>query len=159
MLKIGRGANDETKRKYLIPWNSKEKAITGGAIFIGSSYINAGQNTIYLQKFDVKGFWHQYMTNVLAPYSESKSIYNGYSKSGLIDSAMSFIIPVYENMPEDISQSPNIKSNDFLKDNTKVYCNSLNVNVRTGPDTVKLENGIVRIYLSEVCYRSSSSSN
>src|SRR5699024_1801711 len=51
--KDGKGATQTTKDKYLIPWNTKERAITGGAIFIGSSYINVGQNTIYLQKFDV----------------------------------------------------------------------------------------------------------
>ena len=38
--KDGKGASDEIKRKYLIPWNTKERAITGGGIFIGSSYIN-----------------------------------------------------------------------------------------------------------------------
>ena len=81
--KDGKGASTTTKDKYLIPWNTKERAITGGAIFIGSSYINLGQNTIYLQKFHVYDtgndelFWHQYMTNVLAPYSESKLIYTG----------------------------------------------------------------------------------
>lgn len=136
----GKGASNETKNKYLIPWNTKERAITGGAIFIGSSYINVGQNAIYLQKFDVNDdrgglFWHQYMTNVLAPYSESKSIYNGYQKSGLLDTSMSFIIPVYENMPEIQIESPDINSDDFVQDNTKVYCNRTNVNIRTGPST------------------------
>lgn len=138
--KDGKGANSEIRSKYLIPWNTKEKAITGGAIFIGASYINAGQNCIYLQKFDVNDdrgslFWHQYMTNVLAPYSESNSIYNGYKKSGLLDTSMSFIIPVYENMPDVAVESPNINSEDFIQDNTKVYCNSTNVNIRTGPST------------------------
>lgn len=139
--KDGKGASQETKNKYLIPWNTKERAITGGGIFIGSSYINVGQNTIYLQKFDVnddKGgdlFWHQYMTNVLAPYSESKSIYNGYEKSGLLNTPMNFLIPVYDNMPEIATESPNINTNDFTKDNTKVYCNASNVNIRTGPTT------------------------
>lgn len=139
--KDGKGASQETKNKYLIPWNNKEKAITGGAIFIGSSYINVGQNTIYLQKFDVNDdrgndlFWHQYMTNVLAPYSESKSIYNGYEKSGILNTAITFIIPVYENMPTIPTQNPNINANDFTTDNTKVYCNATNVNVRTGPST------------------------
>ena len=33
--KDGKGASSETKTKYLIPWNSKERAITGGGIFIG----------------------------------------------------------------------------------------------------------------------------
>lgn len=137
----GKGASQETKDKYLIPWNTKERAITGGGIFIGSSYINVGQNTIYLQKFDVNDdrgndlFWHQYMTNVLAPYSESKSIYNGYQKIGLLDTTMSFIIPIYQNMPTIPTQSPSINSNDFNQDNTKVYCNANTVNLRTGPST------------------------
>ncbi len=139
--KDGNGASQATKDKYLIPWNTKEKAITGGGMFIGSSYINVGQNTIYLQKFDVNDdrgdnlFWHQYMTNVLAPYSESKSIYNGYKKTGLIDMPMTFIIPVYNNMPNIPTQSPSINQNEFIKDNTKVYCNGTNVNIRTGPST------------------------
>lgn len=140
--KDGNGASQSTKDKYLIPWNTKEKSITGGGIFIGSSYINVGQNTIYLQKFDVNDeggnglFWHQYMTNVLAPYSESKSIYNGYQKSGILSTAMNFIIPVFDNMPAIPTQSPNIDPNDFSEDNTKVYCNtSGKVNVRTGPST------------------------
>ena len=90
----GKGASQATKDKYLIPWNTKERAITGGGIFIGSSYINVGQNTIYLQKFDVNDekpgglFWHQYMTNVLAPYSESRSVYNGYKNSGILNSSL-----------------------------------------------------------------------
>ena len=115
--KDGKGASQATKDKYLIPWNNKEKAITGGGIFIGSSYINVGQNTIYLQKFDVNDdrngtlFTHQYMTNVLAPYSESKSIYNGYQKSGILDSQISFIIPVYNNMPSIPMDNPNINNN------------------------------------------------
>ena len=49
----GKGACSSTKEKYLIPWNTKERAITGGGKFIGSSYINLGQNSIYLQKFHV----------------------------------------------------------------------------------------------------------
>lgn len=137
----GKGASEALKNKYLIPWNTKEKSITGGGIFIGSSYINVGQNTIYLQKFDVNDdrngnlFTHQYMTNVLAPYSESKSTYNGYQKSGLLDTSMTFIIPVYNNMPSIPMQSPDINANDFAQDNTKVYCNATNVNIRTGPST------------------------
>ena len=137
----GKGANESTKRKYLIPWNNKDKAISGGGIFIGSSYINVGQNTVYLQKFDVIDtngdglFWHQYMTNVLAPYSESKSIYNGYQKVGMLDSSISFIIPIYNNMPTIPADSPNINKNDFVQDNSKVMCNANTVNIRTGPST------------------------
>ena len=140
--KDGKGASTAIKNKYLIPWNTKERAITGGAIFIGSSYINLGQNTIYLQKFHVYDtqedelFWHQYMTNVLAPYSESKLIYTGYSNSNLLDSAISFVIPIYENMPDLPCTSPAISASDFSSDNTQVYANvETTLNVRSGPGT------------------------
>ena len=140
--KDGKGASESTKTKYLIPWNTKERAITGGGIFIGSSYINSGQNTIYLQKFHVYDtgdgelFWHQYMTNVLAPYSESKLIYTGYQNSNMLDTPMSFVIPIYENMPELPCMSPAISATDFTTDNTKVYANvETSLNVRCGPGT------------------------
>ena len=138
----GNGASEATKNKYLIPWNTKERAITGGGIFIGSSYINIGQNTIYLQKFHVYDtnnselFWHQYMTNVLAPYSESNIIYKGYANSNLLDLDMNFIIPIYNNMPEIQEESPAINPSDYEKDNTKVYANvETTLNVRSGPST------------------------
>ena len=140
--KDGKGASSATKSKYLIPWNTKERAITGGAIFIGASYINVGQDTIYLQKFHVYDtkddelFWHQYMTNVLAPYSESKLIYNGYSNSDLLDSSISFVIPIYNNMPDLPCTSPAISASDFSSDNTKVYANvDTTLNIRSGPST------------------------
>lgn len=139
--KDGKGASESTRNKYLIPWNNKERAITGGAIFIGSSYINAMQDTIYLQKFQVVSntgslFSHQYMTNALAPFSESKSIYTAYSKNGMLDNSINFIIPIYNNMPETPTSNPNIVASDFVSDNTKVYANvTTTLNVRTGPST------------------------
>lgn len=139
--KDGKGASQATKNKYLIPWNNKEKAISGGGIFIGSSYIQVGQNTVYLQKFDVNDdrgsnlFSHQYMTNVLAPYNEARSIYKGYQKNGILNLQISFIIPIYNNMPDIQYESPNINLNNYVADNTKVYCNATNVNLRTGPST------------------------
>ncbi len=138
--KDGKGASEATKTKYLIPWNTKERAITGGGIFIGSSYINLGQNNIYLQKFHIYDndggelFWHQYMTNVLAPYSESRLIYNGYSNSNMLGSELSFIIPIYNNLPELPALSPDINTNDYITQNKKVAVNvSDGLNVRTGP--------------------------
>ena len=140
--KDGKGASQTVKEKYLIPWNTKAKAITGGAIFIGSSYIHLGQDTLYLQKFHVVDnssnelFWHQYMTNVLAPYSESTSIYKGYVNTGLLSGSMTFIIPVYNNMPEIPMQSPAIKEEDYTSDNTRVYANvDTTLNIRSGPST------------------------
>lgn len=140
--KDGKGASEEVKANLFIPWNTPERAIKGGAVFIGSSYINVGQNTLYLQKFDVNDdrgndlFWHQYMTNCLAPYSESVGIYNAYQSNSMLDSSIGFLIPVYENMPEYAQESPNISESDFQNDNTKMYPDVTgNLNVRTGPST------------------------
>lgn len=140
--KDGKGASEETKANLLIPWNTPERAIKGGAVFIGSSYISVGQNNLYLQKFDVNDdrgtdlFWHQYMTNCLAPYSESSGIHKAYSSNGMLDSSIRFIIPIYENMPRYMTESPNISESDYVADNTKMYADVTGtLNVRTGPST------------------------
>ena len=136
------GANEETRRNYLIPWTNPRLAIKGGAVFIGSSYILVGQNTLYLQKFDVNDkrssslFWHQYMTNCLAPYSEASGIYKAYDSMGLLNSSIGFLIPVYENMPEIMTSSPDINLNEFESDNSRVYANvQTTLNLRVGPGT------------------------
>ena len=132
----------EEFNNQLLPWNTPEKAIKGGAVFIGKTYILVGQNTLYLQKFDVNDdrgssiLWHQYMTNCLAPYNECKSIYNAYNSSGLINSSIGFVIPVYENMPDYATISPDINQAEFQVDNTKCYADvTTTLNVRTGPGT------------------------
>ena len=95
--------NDE----YFLPWDTKWKAIAGGAIYLGRRYINVGQDTLYLQKFNVQGnnpYTHQYMTNVQAPSSEAKKMaiaYGGTSDLGIV-----FKIPVYGNMPFMASELP-----------------------------------------------------
>ena len=87
-------------------WNSIQKAITGGAKVIGSSYISIGQDTIYFQKFNVSSYstrndyTHQYQTNIMAPESESANIYSSYKSSGKLDSNYTFVIPVYNNRPD-----------------------------------------------------------
>lgn len=140
--KDGKGASQEIRQKYLIPWDTKQKAITGGAIFIGSSYIVRGQDTIYLQKFHVSDtsggslFNHQYMTNILAPYTESSSIYKGYVNTNMLDTNISFIIPVYSNMPEINTESPSINYSNYIQDNTGVLANvTTSLNIRSGPGT------------------------
>ena len=91
-------------------WNSVELAIKGGAEFLGKSYINVGQDTLYTQKFNVTNtgnlFSHQYMTNVQAPSTECQGVYNAYKTNNLLESSMVFEIPVYLNMPETASVKP-----------------------------------------------------
>ncbi len=86
---------------FLIPWNNPYKSIVGGAKYIGNNYINKGQNTGYLQKFNVTSysmFNHQYMANVEAANSEAAKTYAAYSSIGEVP--IVFSIPVYMNMPE-----------------------------------------------------------
>lgn len=92
---------------YFMPWNTKWKAIAGGAIYLGNRYINVGQDTLYLQKFNVQGsnpYNHQYMTNVQAPSAEAGKLADAYETS--LDRAIVFKIPVYLNMPEENAPLP-----------------------------------------------------
>lgn len=92
-------------------WDDPEKSIKGGAKFIATDYINRGQTTLYLQKFDVDNqegslYYHQYMQNVSAALTEGNTVKSSYESMELLDSNLSFVIPVYENMPQEISPSP-----------------------------------------------------
>ena len=84
------------------PWNTRVKAINGGAQFYAEGYVNAGQNTLYLKRFNVQGdnpFTHQYMTAVWGASSEGLSMAKGYNEEQRT-SPLVFSIPVYENMPD-----------------------------------------------------------
>lgn len=90
-------------------WDTLEKALIGGVDFVKTGYINRGQNTLYLQKFDIvdldgKLYSNQYMQNLLAPTSEASNMLAIYEASDTVDSNLNFIIPLYENMPEEISE-------------------------------------------------------
>ena len=84
------------------PWNTIEKAIIGGAKLYGTNYVNNGQDTFYLKKFNVQGsnkYNHQFMTHVLAAASEGAKVSSAYTNE-LKNTSLEFKIPVYENMPE-----------------------------------------------------------
>lgn len=105
----------------LRPWNTRAKAIIGGAIRIGNEYVKAGQYTPYYQRFNVnpkknpdsplganRRYGHQYMSLVTALYQESSMYYNGLLEDSAtgdetlvsaIETPFVFIIPVYKNMP------------------------------------------------------------
>lgn len=99
------GTSDGSDTSYGRAWRSIEASITGGAEFIASSYINKGQYTNYLQRFNVDpnskydALTHGYMTNIQAVYSESTSTYDSYANMGILGNSFKFAIPVYNNMP------------------------------------------------------------
>lgn len=107
----------QTDDSNMRPWNTRYKAVVGGAINLGKWYINRGQDTIYYEKFDIKNFLHQYMTNVLAPRSEAARAKKAYSTSTLNNTTFKFTIPVYDNMPSSrcIIPNGNQSSNNWLR--------------------------------------------
>ena len=86
-------------------WNSSYMSILKGSDFISANYIKKGQDTLYLQKFNVNPngayapFTHQYMQNITAPTTEARSIRRLYENANSLDSTFVFKIPVFENMP------------------------------------------------------------
>lgn len=133
-------------------WDDPEKSIIGGAKFIATEYISRGQSTLYLQKFDVDNsegsmYYHQYMQNVSAAYSEGNMVKTSYEAMGLLDSSLSFVIPVYENMPTEISQSPDAIT--LVTQNVKVK--GTDVIIREGRTTSSKE--IARVNKGDVLLR------
>lgn len=108
-------------------WTSLDASIDGGIEILAREYINKGQNTLYLQKFDVDNsdgelYWHQYMQNLLAAQSEQQTLRNTYDSMNAISSQHTFIIPLYKNMPATPCARPNssgenIISTDIVKVN------------------------------------------
>ena len=92
-------------------WTSLEKSIDGGISFLAKQYIQKGQNTLYLQKFDVEAtnglYSNQYMQNILAAQNEGTTLRNTYINMNSMSSSHTFIIPVYENMPSEPCSRPN----------------------------------------------------
>ncbi len=153
-------------------WDSQYKSIVNGAKLIGKKYIEAGQNTAYFNKWDVVGtkilkdgekqsvqekdlFWHQYMTNIQDPTNQSYSNYNLYSNN--LDGNITFIIPVYNNMP-----ASNPKPND-IKLNS-ISLNTTEMNLQVGAEATAKTGYISATYnpsnvTDKVLYWSSSNTN
>lgn len=98
-------------------WSNAYASILGGAQVISANYIKRGQNSLYLQKFNVTSwntYGHQYMQNISAPTTEAKSIKALYEGTGSLDNTFVFTIPVYHNMPEAPCAAPTASTNVTL---------------------------------------------
>lgn len=119
-------------------WTSLEKSIDGGISFLAKQYIQKGQNTLYLQKFDVEatnGFYsNQYMQNILAAQNEGTTLRNTYININSMSSSHTFIIPVYENMPSNVCSRPDTNGTSIIdKDVVKVNVDST-LRIRNNPN-------------------------
>ncbi|RDU22154.1 hypothetical protein [Anaerosacchariphilus polymeriproducens] len=111
-------------------WNSRYKSLYGGSKKIAKNYISQGQDTFYLQKFDVDSsfngcYWHQYMQNLQAAESESKNVKVAYESMGVINNSYVFKIPVFKNMPSSASAKPTQKTPGRVSIN-KAYSTAYN---------------------------------
>lgn len=137
-------------------WDTPYKAIVEGAVKYGADYNAKGQNTIYFTKWDVVGtkilkpgqtqtvtasntssnqlFRHQYMTNVQDPNSQSSRLYNTYSNNDILDEALNFVIPVYNNMPA-TNKLPSAIDDLPQPEGEKYYTTGTDIMVRKEPTT------------------------
>ena len=104
---------DDNSTTYGRPWNTRTKAITGGALYYGNNFVNVGQDTLYLKKFNVQGsnlYGHQYMTNVAGAASEGVHMSKAYDAKAR-EAGLIFKIPVYKNLPATVSVKPSGNDN------------------------------------------------
>ena len=119
---------------YNRKWKAPGKSIIGGAEYIGEKYINAGQYTTYFQRFNVNKnstyglYQHQYMTNIYGAASEAALGSDAYNEMGVTKLALTFVIPVYTNMP---STSAKVTIGSSSKQGTVIST----VNLRQGAGT------------------------
>lgn len=133
-------------------WTTPEFALIDGAVkVLKEGYIYKGQLTKYFYKFDVVGneivndnetktystdnfYKHQYMTNIQDPLSQSGNLMQYYTNYGKLNSDLVFVIPVYENMPQNAVSFPTTLTQE---DGELYYVNTIHVtNLR-----VRDENG------------------
>lgn len=99
-------------------WNTPRKALIEGAKLIANSYVKVGQNTKYTFKFDVIAddetglYWHQYMTNIQDPTNQAKMLFDEYLNNGWLNNELTFVIPVYKDMPAYVKLPSSLTTND-----------------------------------------------
>ena len=142
-------------------WTTPEKALIDGAVkVLKGGYISKGQVTKYFYKFDVVGneiltdnqtktygigefYSHQYMTNIQDPTSQSGMLMEYYTNNGLLNSNLTFVIPIYNNMPQQAVSFPTTitESDGELYYVNTIYVSSLNVRDADGKEVGKLTKG------------------
>lgn len=136
--KVGDDYNTALARAKDEGWDSMEKGIEGGIKILKKNYLDNKQNTLYMQKFDVDAsngtslYTNQYMQNLSAAYSEARILQGMYEDENHLDLSFTFLIPLYENMSEDVSPRP---TNDNEAMSAKVINVSSHLNIRASAST------------------------
>ncbi len=123
---IIRNALSKAKEKG---WTTIEKCLTGGIEFISNGYISAGQDTLYFEKFDVIAdsyFSHQYAQDVMYAENQGTKLKNIFESINAVNYGYTFVIPLYENMPQKACGRPSTTSTASNKNNTVDNTNTSN---------------------------------
>ena len=99
------------KDTYNRPWTNPYRTISSGAKWIADNF--GKQYTGYLQKFNVNpasGYMHshEYMANIQAASTEAVKTYNAYKNVGALNNAITFSIPIFNNMPGSSLAAPKL---------------------------------------------------
>ena len=146
---------------YNRPWNTPEKAIVGGALFYAQNYLSAGQNTLYLKRFNVQGsnmFKHQYMTNTAGAAEEGKNLGKAYTDT-MRAGILVFNIPVYNGMPETPCPMPTKDGNPNNKLQYLVvdgFTLTPSFNLDTTSYTLVVDPSVQMVNVSAVAYHSAA---
>ena len=123
-------------------WDTMQKALEGGIVFLKANWLENYQNTLYQNKFDIDTtngtslYSHQYMQNLSAAYSEGVLLRGYYLNAGKLDSNLTFIIPVYEGMSANLSPRPSDSvSSEEYPINVIVNTESSSLALRSGAST------------------------
>ena len=110
-LLYAKGGSSGSNTSYNRPWNSRVKAMLGGAMYFKTNYVDKGQDTLYTKKFNVVEdgggdlYKNQYMTNVQGVSLESKKLSGCFDEAAKAE-ALVFKIPVFRDMPQEESVRP-----------------------------------------------------
>ena len=123
-------------------WDTMEKALEGGIVFLKSNWLDNYQNTLYQNRFDIDTtngtslYSHQYMQNLSAAYSEGNLLRGYYVKAGKVDTNLTFVIPIYEGMSSTLSPKPSEgTSSEEYPMNVVVNTSSSSLALRSGANT------------------------
>ncbi len=88
-------------------WTTRSASIIGGAAFCANDYLSVNQNTYYYMNFNVKNpdkIYHQYATAIHDTNSKAVKVSQSYKE--LPNAELSFTVPVYRDMPSEVTPAP-----------------------------------------------------
>ncbi len=101
-------------------WDTRQKAIIGGASTYADGYISVGQDTFYYKNFNFVNeypskIYHQYAQSIFDAYNNGLRLKKGYSGIANENITLTFKIPVFKDMPATAVAKPveNNNQNNF----------------------------------------------